>query len=422
MIQKIRKYLELKRKIRFPRLSRSDIDAIQFRKLKTIVEHAYKSVPYYRALFKKHRFSPGDLRTLEDIRKIPLTSKKDLLSLDKAEITSNAFKENDLYMTKSSGTTGEPFSFYMDKKYMNSIGLEALRAMMLHGYRLTDKVIKISGEREDLHWLRSPLNLFFLKTVSFSSFSDYRKIVDFYDRFKPGVLRGYITSLFALATWLDENSIRLEHKPKFMHCSAETVHDFMREKVSKVFHSRIIDRYATIELGTVAVECVFGGYHIFEDSVLAEVVEISGGKYFVGTNLNNFATPFIRYNTSDICEPWQDGSGACRCGMKTKKISRITGRDNDFIKTPGGGLLSPADLLFFMRTYYPYIDKFRFVQDDERSLRLDIVLRGESAEENLNKLRDRFSDIGRGLVLGVNATKDIPKDKSGKMRIISSKV
>jgi phenylacetate-CoA ligase len=423
VIGKIRNYIELKNRLRFLRLPRKRIEEIQFRKLKAIVEHAYTTVPYYHDLFKRHAFDPVDLKSPDDIKKIPVTSKEDLLALEKSRITSSLFPSRSLLEARSSGSTGEPFTFKIEKTYDISGNLDTLRAQMIHGYRLSDRVLRISGDYEDLQWLKSPINLLFLKSVSFSSFSRPGEIVDFYNRYRPDIMQGYVTSMYALALWLENKNIRLKHRPKFIVCSAETVHDYMREKVSDIFRTKVIDRYATIELGVVAIECPSGeGYHIFEDSVYPEIEEIGGRKYFIGTNLDSFATPFIRYHTHDICEPCADEDDLCSCGITTKKIGKIIGRDNDFIRTPGGVLLAPIDLIFLMRTCYPFVNKFRFVQEHERSVRLEIVLRESPDKKLFAELQDKFKDMAGGLALEIIAVEDIQKNESGKMRIISSAV
>lgn len=423
MIKKAIRYFDLRKKIRVLRLPRKGIEEIQLMKLRTIVEHAYSTVPYYHDLFKANNFRPEYLKTLDDIKRIPLTSKRVLLSMDKRYITSRIFNGNALEKATSSGSTGEPFSFYMDQRYVVSDNLDNLRSQIIHGFRLIDKVLSISGELEDLKWFKSPMNVLFLRTARFSSFSNPRTILHFYRTFRPHILKGYITSIYAFALWLERNSINLDHRPRVIFSSAETVHDFMIEKVQRVFGSKVVDRYATVELGFAAAECPSGtGYHVFEDTVLPEFLEINGMKYFVGTNLDNFATPFIRYNTQDVCEPWPDDHETCSCGMTMKKIKAIRGRDNDFVKTPGGELIAPMDLIFLMRTCYPNVNRFRFFQPDLKTLRLEVVLREETDREVFHKLRERFRNMGQGLVLQVHVVKDIPKDKSGKMRIISSSV
>ena len=423
MIGKIRNYIELKNRMRFLKLPRKRVEEIRFRKLKTIVEHAFTTVPYYHDLFKKHAFDPADLKTPDDIKRIPVTSKEDLLALGKSRITSSLFPSHSLIEARSSGSTGEPFSFNIEKAYDISGNLDTLRAQMVHGYSLSDRVLRVSGGYEDLKWLKSPLNLLFLKSASFSSFSRPEEVVDFYNRYRPDIMQGYITSMYALALWLENKNIRLKHRPKFIVCSAETVHDYMKDKVSGVFRTKVIDRYATIELGIVAIECPSGeGYHIFEDSVYPEIEEIDGRKYFIGTNLDCFATPFIRFHTHDICEAWPDENRTCSCGMTMKKIRTLIGRDNDFIKMPGGGLLSPIDLIHLARKTFAFVNKFRFVQDNPGAVRLEMVLRKEPEPDVMDEIQERFREMGRGLLLEIRIVEDIPKNKSGKLRIISSTV
>ena len=82
------------------------------------------------------------------------------------------FIMSELSEAKSSGTTGEPFSFYKNDEYLTVTGLDTLRAQMIHGFRLTDKVLRISGERDDLNW--------FLNLRSIPFFSEPR----FFPRFQ----------------------------------------------------------------------------------------------------------------------------------------------------------------------------------------------------------------------------------------------
>lgn len=332
MLKEIKTYLTLRRKLKFLILSQKQIEEIQLCKLKKLVEHAYATVPYYHDLFIRNNICPHDIKTLDDIKRIPITSKEDLLRMDKKQLCSTIFNKRDLRTVKSSGTTGEPFLLSIDNNYSRTLSADALQSKMMHGFRLTDKILKIGGDHNDVKRHRNPLYHFFSKRAVLSSFCKPDEILSFYNSFKPKVIRGYITSMYSFTLWLEAHHKVLEHKPKFILCSAETAHDFMKQRISEIFQTKIIDRYATVELGIVADQCEHeDGYHIFEDSVLAEIIELDGKNYFVGTNLNNYAMPFIRYNTRDICEPWPEHERKCSCGMQTKKFKRIIGRDNDFI-------------------------------------------------------------------------------------------
>jgi phenylacetate-CoA ligase len=423
MLKEINTYFKLKRKLNFLSLSHEQIEKIQLHKLKKLVEHAYATVPYYHDLFIRNNIRPHDIKTLEDIKRIPVSSKEDFLRVDREQLCSTIFKKRDLRTVKSSGTTGEPFLLYIDSNYAQTLGADALRSKMMHGLRLTDKILKIGGDNNVIRKRKNPLYHFLLKRATLSSFCKPHEILAFYNSFKPEVVRGYISSLYSFALWLETQRMVLKHKPKFILCSAETVHDFMKQKISEIFQTKIIDRYATVELGIVADQCEHeDGYHIFEDSVLAEIIELDSKNYFVGTNLDNYAMPFIRYNTRDICDPWPAQERECSCGMQTRKLKRIIGRDNDFITLPTGGFIAPIDLIFFLRNWYPFITKFRFTQDYDTRLRLEVIVTHNTDEELFNGIIHKFRLITQDIKLEVVKVDDIPPDSSGKMRIVRSEL
>jgi phenylacetate-CoA ligase len=324
---------------------------------------------------------------------------------------------------QTSGSTGEPFKFYADKAYGEIVGLNCLRSKFIHGMKPGDRILRLGGNVTNLAPPTNVLKRMFLRKAGLSSFERPNKVLEFYNRFRPNILRGFISSLYVFALWIEEQGIRLKHVPRFILCSAETVHDFMKEKVSEVFRTRVIDRYATTELGVVADNCDDGtGYHVFEDSVYAEFIELNGETYFVGTCLDNFATPFIRYNTGDICEPWPDRPGRCSCGQNTIKFKRIKGRDNDFIQTPDGSLLAPLCFAYFMRQKYDLVKKYRFIQTDSRTIQVDIVPCPCFDQQATQQIIADLKVLTRGLEPTLRIIDHIAPDPSGKMRIVASHV
>lgn len=403
-------------------MSRKEIDSIQLKKIKSIVKHAYETVPYYNALFKKYNLKPEHIKTLNDIDKIPITSKKDLLGLDKGHITSNIFPKSELADYKTSGTSGEPFEFYLDKGYKETITLNYNAILLINGCGLTGKRLVIAGNHDDVRVSKNPFKRWFFERVQLSALRRPEEIAEFCNIYKPKIIEGYVSSLYTLALWLEENRFSLIRNPRLFFCSAEVAHDFMKEKVTNILQTKVVDTYTTAELGIVAAQCQKGkGYHIFENSVFAELIEIDKTKYFVGTNLENYATPFIRYNTQDACDPWYEEE-LCPCGLKTKKIKNIIGRDNDFIQTPKGELISPMTLIYLMRNYYSFLDSFRFVQQDLSSLRVELVRKKDATGDFIAELAEKLKEITKGLVPDIIEVNDIPRDKSGKMRIIRSNI
>jgi phenylacetate-CoA ligase len=412
----------MKKSISALKLSSAEIEKIQLIKLKKLVHHAYSTVPYYHELFKKNRLKPDDIRTLDDIQKIPITSRSNVAGLSKDLITSNKYNIKELIAIKSSGTTGEPFSFYKDRKYNDITNINGIRSRLIHGGKILDRELYLGGVGNNLRISHYPFTHLFMRKVELNSLTKPQTILDFYSWHKPPIIQGYISNIYLFVVWLEENYIVLKPRPKLVICGGETAHTHMKQIISKILSAKVVDRYGSIELGHIAVECESGGgYHIFEDSVLAEFIKIEGKNHFVGTNLNNFVTPFIRYDTGDICEPalLEDN---CFCGLKTKKIKKILGRENDFIKTPSGEIRSSWVLIWQMRKSYPFIKKYRFVQDSPDSIRLEIVSKKGYNEKKLQGLKEAVNSEFNGLDLKIQKVDEIPKDKSGKMRIVISNI
>lgn len=419
ILNKVTKAFALWNKFRFLKQSRREIEALQSKKLSALVAHAYATVPYWRKFFDKHRLKPADISSVRDLHKIPLTSKKNLVGLDRDQITSTHFDPKTLTPIKTSGSTGEPFVFFADPRYQRIVSLDTLRSKMRHGLRPMDRVLRIGGDVTDLTRPANPFEQMFFRVARLSSFTALEEILPVYERFKPHVVWSFISNLYTLCLWMETRDIRLSWKPRFLLCSMETVHDFMRRKVEDTFGAKIVDRYSTAELGVVADECqTHGGYHVYEDSVIGEIVEIGGLPYFVGTNLDNYATPFIRYNTRDVCRPWPEAQSACACGLTTNKIQVIIGRDNDFLKGPDGQKIPPATLIYLMRKHYHAIGKFRFVQNSPETLRVTITMKYKDAPLDFADLAENIRRVTGGLAADIHLADDIAPDPGGKLRII----
>jgi phenylacetate-CoA ligase len=74
----IGEFLELRQLLKNRKLSRDELEALQNRKLRALIRHAYENVPYYHSLFSSVGLSPEDIRTVEDLERIPITTKEDL--------------------------------------------------------------------------------------------------------------------------------------------------------------------------------------------------------------------------------------------------------------------------------------------------------------------------------------------------------
>lgn len=117
----------------------------QLARLKNIVTHAHENIPYYQRLFKENNIKPGDIQTLQDLKKIPFLT-KDLLRLNFNSLVARNAKKYKPVLLSTSGTTGGKINFYVDKP---SNALEFVyywRFWGWAGYKLRDTYAALSSE------------------------------------------------------------------------------------------------------------------------------------------------------------------------------------------------------------------------------------------------------------------------------------
>ena len=288
-----------------------------------------------------------------------------------------------------------------------------------------DKILRIFGDEppEEKKNLLSRLGLFRKRQISsFRSLRDQTRVIQEY---QPEVLIGEPSALCLVAKYLEEHRIKLLY-PKLVVSSTEILHAYAREIINKAFRTRVLDVYVALELGIIAFECQeHQGYHLNIDFLIPEILK--NGKtvsddqtgYFVGTNLFNFAMPFIRYNLGDLCIPT---NRVCSCGRKLPLISSIAGRDNDLLIKPDGTVISSGQVVNVVHQGCQNVREFRLIQTAPDLVLLKIVKdRGFNANI-LDKIREEFAQYMGGIKLDIEVVTEIHPDKSGKRRVFSSKV
>lgn len=315
---------------------RKAIRSLQEDKLKHLIDYAYQHVPYYRTLFNEINLNPGDINSLDDLNKIPVTTKADLQAIPAVERISDRFSMGELATEHSSGSTGQPFTAYFDKDFVttrNNMFLRALRAM---GYKPGQKLMLITaGHNRTRPWLR-------WHYASIESSAD--NLLKQLKKFRPSVLYGCATSLRLMALYARKSGIK-PHQPKTVISTAETLDQGTRTLLKETFGASVYDLYGLTEMGLVAWECpAQEGYHLSEDTT---IIEFEHDKYYqsnrlIMTNLELKAMPLIRYQTGDLAKVADDID--CSCGRQLQRIDRIEGRIIDCITLSEDRAISPYRL------------------------------------------------------------------------------
>ena len=128
---------------RHARASRDEIGAYQSARLRRLVSHAYRSVPYYRALFDRHGVAPYHVRTVADVALIPITTKRDLQQAPAVEVVARGLDPDRLLVHSTSGSSGEPLSIrrtWLEERLGTAFRLRALHGL---GLRVTDRRVGV---------------------------------------------------------------------------------------------------------------------------------------------------------------------------------------------------------------------------------------------------------------------------------------
>jgi len=406
-------------------LETEELKEIQRKKLIAIIKHAYQNVKYYRKLFDRAGIRPEDVKSTEDLRKIPITARSTLQSLPRAEITAKNVDLSKCITLRTSGTQGMPLTIYFRKEDKNFLDMVWARAKLEDGQRLKDKTVTI---RYSSYFARPKSWFEYLgiwRKTNVSCLCDVKNQLEVLEKVNPKIITGYPSSLDFLARALQEQRSK-KIRPRLIFTTAEPLDRDSRSLIASAFGAQLFDCYGAHELGLIAWECEKkAGYHINIDSVVVEFVwngkMVSPGERgkLICTNLHSFAMPFIRYEIGDVGVRSDD---RCPCGRGLPLVERIEGRTNDFFKLSNGRVVSPFAMTAILR-FISGITQFRLVQEKQNECLVQLVKGKGWCEETIDKVREELNKVlGVSIHLKVQILDEIPRDPSGKLRSIISKV
>jgi phenylacetate-CoA ligase len=394
------------------------IEEIQLAKLRRLVEHAHGTVPLYKEMMDAKGVKPSDITQLEDIKKLPIITKKDFREGFPERCTSKAVQRDKWILDSTSGSTGNPFQFIKDSVFLDYRLANTLRNYTWTRMMLGSRMMSLWGYHETR--LAGKVLDSMMRTKYLSAFDvedNYREYYRKIRNYKPYLIAAYSSSVTHFARLLSQNGLTDLHIPVVISC-AETLYPNNRALIEQVLHSQVFNRYGTRELGDVAHECDHhSGLHINAESYVAEVAKESNsdkhGKLIV-TNLTNFTMPFIRYDTEDYATSSDE---KCTCGRSLPMLMSVDGRVVDFIKLPSGRELSFLFFNHFFEQYGAYLRQFQVVQDKRNHITINLVTTSSYDKWNERTiLRGIHSALGAEMQITINKVDRIEREKSGKTR------
>lgn len=287
------------------RRSPAAIRAMQEKMLHAMVGHAYRHVPFYRTRYRAAGINPDSIRSLDDLSRLPLVSKRDLLALPLGELLAEGIRPKDCLSSSSSGMTGLPLTAYWAPKDRALMNLSWKRAYHLSGMGTRDRMAVFIGRRQVETGKSWAAKLGFFPRLEISSWLDPAQWLEILRAWRPQVISGYVMTLRILAEFLNDRQVT-DVRPRLVFNSSALLDDFSRRLFSRVFGCPIIDVYGSEEGGCIAWECpTCSAYHVAADMLIMEVLKdgrpAKPGETgeVVLTNLHSRAMPFIRYRQGD---------------------------------------------------------------------------------------------------------------------------
>jgi len=413
--------------------SLDELRAFQETELRTLLLHAWHNVPHFARRFQLAGLGPDDVKTVEDLRKLPiLTRAEAALSFQARKSTAAPLPVID---KMTSGTSGAPLTFAYDRGSEFWRQAIKLRGYGWAGYRPGDRSLHFWGSAQALC---SPLSQrlkisldrairreHYLKCTDRSE-EALAAVVRQIRELSPSVIICYAQAGVALARHVNETNTR-DWPDIPVIVGAERLFPADRAVIAEAFGHGIFETYGSREVMLMAAECeAHEGLHVSMENILVELIVREAGVErparpgeigeVVITDLHNFGAPFIRYLNGDSAV--ERSPARCACGRSLTRLERVEGRTNDTLRDGAG---RPVSGLFFNVLFAELADKvrqFQVVQRRDRAIDLKIVPLASFDDAQLEFVRKHCTKHIPGITLRTELVAELNPDRGGKLRVV----
>lgn len=384
-------------------ISRIDLEKLQLERLKAAVEAALQT-SYYSKVFEQHGISVDSIQTLDDLEKIPFTTKDDLRRSYPDGMVAVP-KDDIVRLHASSGTTGKSTVIFYTQEDIDSWADIVARGMYSAGVKCCDVFQNMMGYGLftgglGLHYGAEKIGCLVIPSATGNS----RKQIELMEDFNSTVI--HITPSYALhlKEVIEEEGIDPKDLPiKKAILGAEPYTEATRDKIESQYGIDVYNGYGLSEMNGpgVAFECSEKqGMHIWEDFYIAEIIDPDSGKRLpdgeygelVLTHINRKAMPILRYRTRDLTRLIDT---PCPCGRTHRKIERIKGRTDDMLIVSGVNVF-PSQIESVLMGIPEVGNNYQIVLDRESNLdrlHVRVELYSKMFHGNLKELERLKADI-----------------------------
>ena len=373
--------------------SRAEIAALQERLFRRQLVHAWEHVPFYRARWEAAGLQPEAIRTLADLRRLPVVTKADF-DADLREHAPFGSYQGDAAPARlhaSSGITGDPRPIFCSRRDCDRIAQLSARRLRAQGVKAGD-LIQVTlpytlyiGGAIALEGAMA-LGAAVIPTGTGAMTASERQI-ELARRWRPTVLcatPSYVLRLAEVAAEMGLDSAR-DFNFRILYVTAEVVTPELRREMEQRWNARVYDNYGSVEAAASTYECEHRtGWHISEDAYIFEVVDLESGQpvapgedgVLLITSLFRECSPFFRYRVGDIVSIADE---PCPCGRTFRRMSAVKGRADEMLKLRGVSVY-PTAVELVLRSFPELGMEWQMIVD-RRTPEQEITVRVECAKE-----------------------------------------
>jgi len=419
----------------------------QWRRLRSLLDHAAATVPYYRRVFRELGLAPGDFAspafTPEDFARLPLLTKGIVRREFPAGLVSEAERTRGRprrppQVFETSGTTGYPLRVYRDPALRSQDHAERLFLDGWAGLRPGDQTVHLRPSvfvPRRLYPLWSLFSGGHHLPLALVAARDAEGIAAFLERRRPDALSG-LTAVLTQAAQTLRQSGRV-HRVKAVIIEGETLDAGICRVLTEAFGAPIHDRYGAREFGVwIAQSCPhrvaagappYRNLHVAAWRFFVEVVDDAGRPVEPGregrlavTDLANRLMPFIRYDLGDIASLAPE---PCPCGRGLPLLATLTGRPTEVLILPSGRGVPALFLYMLLEDRMSLFLEYQFIQTAVDRLEIAVVPAPDAGfgPAEAAELERRFRDyLKEPVEVAVRVVDTIPLTPAGKRPLLKT--
>lgn len=409
-------------------LPRAEMERIQWSQLVSLLDFVAHNNEFYGNRFKAAGIKSGSPWSIDRFRTLVPVTKQEIVEQGKAILSQGRWR---LTSRSTSGSTGMPLRLRKDTWATAFMDATMYEAYSWHGIRPGVAQARVwrmpTRPRDALLWrvkdaLLNRVRLDACRVDDNRAVAFFRRL----QRRRPIFVYGYPSAIYACVdVWARRGLDGLTLGVKAVISTGETLFDFQRRAMERIFGCPVVNEYGSTENGIIAFECAHRSCHLMTHAMHVEIVDsetlqpTADGEIgeVVVTELASYAWPFIRYRIGDRV---RRSDKTCSCGIETPLITEICGRQADVIITPDGHYVHDSLLDEVLECG---VARFKAIQHAPDLIEVLMVPGTEYGPDRVTEMVERWrARFGAAVRIEPKEVQEIPADTTGKLRVFESRI